>query len=78
VVFANAALRYVEPREYDAVSPVTPSLMFVNGHYVSEPSNPVAQSVVHVGGIHLKPPEKLPEVRKRQLTPLARTDLFER
>ncbi|XP_060834135.1 UDP-glucosyltransferase 2-like [Rhopalosiphum padi] len=61
VICANAALRYVEPREYDAVPPVTPSLMFVNGHYVSEPSNPVAQSVVHVGGIHLKPPEKLPE-----------------
>uniref|UniRef100_A0A2H8TD97 UDP-glucuronosyltransferase 2C1 n=1 Tax=Melanaphis sacchari TaxID=742174 RepID=A0A2H8TD97_9HEMI len=61
MAYANAALRYVEPREYDTVPPVTPSLVFVNGHYVSEPPNAVPQSVVHVGGIHLKPPGSLPE-----------------
>ncbi|KAE9527249.1 hypothetical protein AGLY_012947 [Aphis glycines] len=61
MVLANAALRYVEPREYDKVPPVTPSLVFVNSHYVSEPPKPVAPSVVNVGGIHLKPPNGLPE-----------------
>lgn len=66
IVLANAALGYVEPREYDTVPPVTPSLVFVNSHYVSEPAKPVAPSVVNVGGIHLKPPNRLPEVRKRR------------
>ncbi|KAF0758186.1 UDP-glucuronosyltransferase 2C1-like [Aphis craccivora] len=66
VVVANAALRYAEPREYDTVAAVTPSLVFVNSHYVSEPPKPVAPSVVNVGGIHLKPPNRLPEVSKRR------------
>lgn len=60
--FADRALRYAEPGEYDTRPPVTPSLVFVNGHYVSEPPNPVPPSVVHVGGIHLRPPQKLPQV----------------
>jgi len=66
MAYADSALRWTEPRQYDTVSPVTPSLVFVNGHYVSEPPNPVLPSVIHVGGIHLKPPKALPAVSTRQ------------
>ncbi|CAI6345234.1 unnamed protein product [Macrosiphum euphorbiae] len=61
VEYVYRVLKYTEPREYDTVPPVMPSLMFVNGHYVSEPPNPVLPSVIQVGGIHLRPPKTLPE-----------------
>ncbi|KAL5242909.1 hypothetical protein ACI65C_010319, partial [Semiaphis heraclei] len=61
VEYAERVLRYTEPKEYDTAPPITTSLMFVNGHYVSEHPNPVLPSTILVGGIHLRPPKKLPE-----------------
>lgn len=59
-------LKYSEPKEYDFISPITPSLMFVNGHFISEAPRPLATNVVNVGGIHLKAAKRLPKVRKIQ------------
>lgn len=53
------------PNPYDAYDvPVWPSMVFTNGHYISDASRPIPANVVNVGGIHLRPPEKIPEVRR--------------
>lgn len=51
-----------DPRPYDGRPFAPPSLMFVNGHFVSNPSRPVPANVVNVGGIHLKPAGTIPRV----------------
>ncbi|VVC43583.1 UDP-glucuronosyl/UDP-glucosyltransferase [Cinara cedri] len=61
VAYKVAVLKAFEPRPYDADVAVPPSLVFVNGHYVSDPSRPMSQNVKNVGGIHLKPAQKLPK-----------------
>lgn len=53
------------PKPYDAYRvPVPPSMVFVNGHYISDASRPIPANVVNVGGIHLRPPEIIPKVRR--------------
>lgn len=59
-----AAASATENRHYDRVPPVKPSLVFVNTHYVTEPSRLAPVNRVDVGGIHLKKPEPLPAVSK--------------
>ncbi|KAL4120280.1 hypothetical protein QTP88_013002 [Uroleucon formosanum] len=54
-------LTYKEPREYDLVAPVPPSLVFVNRHFTIEPASSIPSNVVEIGGIHLKPAKKLPK-----------------
>ncbi|XP_022175621.1 UDP-glucuronosyltransferase 1-5-like isoform X2 [Myzus persicae] len=49
-----------EQRPYDLAPPVKPALVFVNTHYVTEPSRPVPLNRVDVGGIHLTAPQQLP------------------
>ncbi|XP_015368702.1 PREDICTED: UDP-glucuronosyltransferase 2C1-like, partial [Diuraphis noxia] len=61
IEYAERVLKCTDPKEYDTAPTVTTSLMFINGHYVSEPPNPVLPSIIHVGGIHLRPPKELPE-----------------
>jgi len=51
-------------RYYDRVPPVKPALVFVNTHYVTEPSRPVPANRVDVGGVHLAPPDPLPAVSR--------------
>ncbi|VVC34040.1 Hypothetical protein CINCED_3A018919 [Cinara cedri] len=48
-------------RPYDEYVPDQPSILFTNGHYVSDAARPIPANVVSVGGIHLKPPEKIPK-----------------
>lgn len=39
------------------------SLMLVNTHYTFNRPRPLLPNVIEVGGIHIRKPEKLPEVR---------------
>lgn len=55
-------LKTVDPRPYDSRTPAPPSLVFVNGHFVSDPAKPTPANVVNVGGLHLKPAGKIPRV----------------
>lgn len=59
---ATYAAAAAEPRHYDVAPPLIPSLVFVNTHYVTEPSRPVPANRVDVGGIHLKMSAPLPAV----------------
>lgn len=56
------SLQTAAPRPYDGRPFVPPSLIFLNGHMVSDPSRPVLLNVVNVGGIHLKPAGAIPQV----------------
>lgn len=75
--FANAALsvyticliRYkfwyagvVDRQPFDLADRVKPSIVFSNAHFVMDAPRPLPQNVVPVGGIHLRPPERIPDV----------------
>jgi|UniRef100_A0A2S2Q5R3 glucuronosyltransferase len=62
IKYTELKLKYSEPKEYDLIQPVTPSLVFVNGHFISEAPKPLAANVINVGGIHLKAPKRLQKV----------------
>lgn len=47
---------------YDLIEPVKPSIVFSNAHYITDASRPLPPSVIQVGGIHLDPPKKIPDV----------------
>ncbi|KAL4112573.1 hypothetical protein QTP88_016328 [Uroleucon formosanum] len=53
--------KFTNPRPYDLVPTVNPSIIFQNSHYVSESSRPVTPNVIYVGGIHLKPAKTIPK-----------------
>jgi len=55
-------LRESDPRPFDAVDLVRPSLTFANTHFITEPSRPLTPDVVQIGGIHLTPPKPIPKV----------------
>ncbi|XP_050437966.1 UDP-glucosyltransferase 2-like isoform X2 [Adelges cooleyi] len=48
------------PRPYDYVEAVKPSLVFVNSHFVVEPTRPVPPNIIEIGGIHLPKPKAIP------------------
>ncbi|CAI6344987.1 unnamed protein product [Macrosiphum euphorbiae] len=50
-----------DPRPYDAVHLVKPSLILSNTHFITEPARPLTPDVVEIGGIHLAPPEPIPK-----------------
>ncbi|XP_022164543.1 UDP-glucuronosyltransferase 2B2-like [Myzus persicae] len=53
--------KFTMNRPYDLeTSTKQPSLSFVNSHFISEPSRPFPQNLIEIGGIHLKPPKKIP------------------
>lgn len=56
------SLKTTDPKPYDSHPSVPPSLVFVNGHFVSDASKPIAPNVISVGGLHLKPAQKIPQV----------------
>jgi len=62
--YAEWNLRRTNPRPYDAVELVKPSVIFTNTHFITEPSRPLTPDVVQIGGIHLTPPESIPKVIK--------------
>lgn len=51
-------------KPYDLVPAVQPSAIFVNSHFITEPSRPMLPNVVSVGGVHLNKPcqECIPRV----------------
>ncbi|VVC25655.1 UDP-glucuronosyl/UDP-glucosyltransferase [Cinara cedri] len=46
------AVRWPRPRD---------AVVFVNTHYSVEPARPLGPNVVEIGGIHLRPPEPIPQ-----------------
>ncbi|XP_022163253.1 UDP-glucuronosyltransferase 2A3-like [Myzus persicae] len=54
-------LRKSEPRLFDAVDLVRPSLTFTNTHFITEPPRPLTPGIVQIGGIHLTPPGPIPK-----------------
>lgn len=52
----------VDTQPFDLVKPIKPSIVFSNAHYITDASRPLPPSVIQVGGIHLDPPKKIPEV----------------
>ncbi|XP_008185006.1 UDP-glucuronosyltransferase 2B20 isoform X1 [Acyrthosiphon pisum] len=54
-------LRQSDPRPFDAVDLVRPSLTFTNTHFITEPSRPLTPDIVQIGGIHLTPPTPIPK-----------------
>lgn len=62
IKYTELKLKYSEPKEYDLIQPMAPSLLFVNGNFLSEASMPLVANVINVGGIHLKAPKRLQKV----------------
>lgn len=60
-------LAQADPKPYDFVTPVQPSAVFVNTHFISEISRPTPPNVIQVGGVHLEQPKSIPHVRNRAL-----------
>ncbi|XP_060873616.1 UDP-glucosyltransferase 2-like isoform X1 [Metopolophium dirhodum] len=54
-------LRKSDPRPFDAMDRVRPSLTFTNTHFITEPSRPLTPDIVQIGGIHLTPPGPIPK-----------------
>ncbi|CAH1722098.1 unnamed protein product [Aphis gossypii] len=54
-------LKYTDPKHYDLIEPISPSLVFVNRHFITDAPSPIPTNVINVGGIHLKEPKKLPK-----------------
>eukprot|EP00102_Acyrthosiphon_pisum_P005330 XP_001949868.4 PREDICTED: UDP-glucuronosyltransferase 1-5-like [Acyrthosiphon pisum] len=54
-------LRQSDPRPFDAMDLVRPSLTFTNTHFITEPSRPLTPDIVQIGGIHLTPPGPVPK-----------------
>jgi len=52
----------VDKQPFDLIEPVKPSIIFSNAHFITDASRPILPSVIQVGGIHLRPPKKIPDV----------------
>ncbi|XP_050427290.1 UDP-glucosyltransferase 2-like [Adelges cooleyi] len=50
------------PRPYDYIEPVKPSLVFANSHFIVEPARPLPPNFKEIGGIHLPEPNEIPNV----------------
>lgn len=51
-----------DTQAFDLVEPIKPSIVFSNAHFITDASRPIPTNVIQVGGIHLCPPQKIPEV----------------
>ncbi|XP_050427347.1 UDP-glucosyltransferase 2-like isoform X4 [Adelges cooleyi] len=49
------------PRPYDYIEPVVPSLVFANSHFIVEPARPMPPNFIEIGGIHLPEPNTIPD-----------------
>lgn len=59
--YSEWKMQRTNPRPYDAVDLVKPSVIFANSHFITEPSRPLTPDVVQIGGIHLTPPKSIPK-----------------
>lgn len=62
LAYLGLVLKTTEPKVFDSRPTVPPSIVFVNSHFVSDPARPTPPNVINVGGIHLNPVEKIPQV----------------
>lgn len=62
LTYLEVILKTTEPKLYDSRPTVPPSIVFVNSHFVSDPARPTPPNVVNIGGIHLNPVKKIPQV----------------
>ncbi|CAH1722244.1 unnamed protein product [Aphis gossypii] len=54
-------MKMTNPRRYQSSTKVNPSIIFLNTYHITEASRPVVPNVIEIGGIHLKPKNKLPD-----------------
>ncbi|VVC33548.1 UDP-glucuronosyl/UDP-glucosyltransferase [Cinara cedri] len=59
--YVERKLALSDPRPYDRIDLVKPSITFTNTHFITEPSRPLPPDVVQIGGIHLVPPKEIPK-----------------
>jgi len=55
-------MNITNPRRYQSSPKVNPSIIFLNTNHITEASRPVVPNVIEIGGIHLKPKNKIPDV----------------
>jgi glucuronosyltransferase len=60
--YADRQERLSNPQPFDRVDLVKPSLTFTNTHFITEPSRPLTQGIVQIGGIHLARSKRIPKV----------------
>lgn len=63
--YQELLMKYTDPQEYDLYTPIPPSLVFTNGHYISDAPRPLPTNVINIGGLHLKPPKSIPKVSNK-------------
>lgn len=63
IKYQEMKLKKTDPKPYDSAPTVYPSLIFINTHYITEAPRPVSPNLISIGGIHLKSPETIPNVR---------------
>ncbi|XP_022181664.1 UDP-glucuronosyltransferase 2B2-like isoform X2 [Myzus persicae] len=59
--YKELILKYTDPKQYDLIEPISPSLIFANRHFITDVASPTPTNVIDIGGIHLKTAQKLPE-----------------
>lgn len=52
----------MDRQPFDLIEPVKPSIVFSNAHYITDAPRPILPNVIPVGGIHLSPPKRIPDV----------------
>lgn len=62
--YINWSINEDDVQPFDKVEPTKPSIMFTNGHFITDASRPLPPNVIKIGGIHLKPRKKIPDVSK--------------
>jgi len=60
--YKELVLKYTDPKKYDFIKLISPSLIFVNRHFLTDAPSSKPTNVINIGGIHLKAAQKLPEV----------------
>lgn len=60
--YQELLIKYTEPKEYDLHTPIPPSIILTNGHYISDAPTPIPSNVINVGGIHFNASKKIPSV----------------
>ncbi|CAI6350993.1 unnamed protein product [Macrosiphum euphorbiae] len=61
VRFQELLIQLFNSKPYDLATINPPSLVFMNTHFISDKPRPTPSNVVNIGGIHLKPPKKIPQ-----------------
>jgi glucuronosyltransferase len=60
--YKSWSARIADKESFDQIEPIKPSIIFSNAHFITDAPRPIPPSVIQVGGIHLNPPKKIPDV----------------